>query len=94
MINPTEIIYSKEKARKRLGVSRGRYEQFIESGILPKPFVIVNGSRPIHTETQIQIAESNLYQKAVENSRPRTPDVKPIKPISENLKALIANRRK
>lgn len=89
MNKPVEKLYSKAAARRRLGISRARYEQFIESGILPAPFAIVEGSRPIHTESQIARAESNLYERALSNLRNRTPGARPVKPISEKHAAEI-----
>lgn len=81
MTSTTEKLFSKSATRRALKISRARYEQFIESGILPEAFEIVPGSRPVHTETQIRLAEANLYARAIENIRPKTPGAKPIKPV-------------
>lgn len=86
-----ETIYTKRAAIKRLGVTRARYEQLLQAGILPKPIVLVPGSRPIHTESQIVTAEANLARRAMERfhelaKKRAEKGYKPIKPIKLNLK--------
>ena len=81
----SEELFSKEATRKILKISRARYQQFIDSGILPKPFEITPGSRPVHSETQIKIAEKNLYERAVASLRKTTPGTKPIKPLNPKI---------
>jgi hypothetical protein len=65
-----EELYSKAQMRKRLKVGKLRYEYLIESGLLPEPIALTPGSRPVHTESQVQIYKQNIYRKAVSDWRP------------------------
>lgn len=69
MFSQTEKIYTKNKARIELGLTRGKYDQFIESGILLKPIALVEGVRPVHTESQIRLARRNLERLALAEAR-------------------------
>jgi hypothetical protein len=91
--NPTDLLTKKETI-KQLKISRARYEQFIESGILPKPFEIAPGSRLYHSPAHLDAVERNLYERAIASTRNRTPRTKPTKPFSEETKAQILRARK
>lgn len=96
-IRPAQI-YTKQAAIKRLGVSRARYEQLIESGILPKPVALIPGARPIHTERQIQTAERNLEEMMMRDfyaarERDRAKGYKPTKPIKPLAPGETSNSR-
>ena len=81
-----EKLYSKAAVRKRLSVGRIRYGQLIESKILAQPICLVEGARAVHTESQIQNAETNIYRQALKDLQPlNSPKMKPLsaKMISE-----------
>ncbi len=82
-----EKLYSKSETRKRLRVGRIRYEQMIESKILPAPISLTDDARPVHTESQIKIAENNLYKQAIKNVLPAA--TRRMKPLSAKLAAEI-----
>ncbi len=87
-LNPTEL-FTKKETRARLKLSRQKYRQGIESGILPEPFEIASGSRKYHSEAQFRKYENNLYERAVVRTLNRRPGARPIKPFSEETKAQI-----
>jgi len=75
-----EKMLTKTETRRRLGVGRSRYEQLIASGILPPPFSIIAGARPVHSESQILIAEQNIYRRAIKALQPESG--RKMKPLS------------
>lgn len=81
----SEKIYSKTAARLRLGISRVRYQQLIEAGILGEPFVLVENSRPVHTETQLRRCEVNLIAISSKEHLRRARNPKAIKPLSDKI---------
>lgn len=81
-------FYSKAETRARLQVGRRRYAQLIESKILPQPIEIIAGARPVHTTGQIEIAESNLYRRALKDLQPS--GGRKMKPLSQKLMSEIS----
>lgn len=82
---------SKAKTRNLLGIGRLRYQQLIDSKILPEPIKLADSGRPVHTLAQIETARNNLYKKAVMDSQPVSG--KRMKPFSAKLVAEIHNAR-
>ena len=71
-------------------VSRARYGQLIKAALLDKPFEIVPGSRPVHTESQIRRCEKSLYEMALSTARTSGKTRRRTKPLSEKLLSEIS----
>lgn len=73
-----KILFSKRETRARLKVGRLRYSQLIESGILAPPIQLTDSARPVHTLSQIEIAENNLCRRALVSLKPANRKTRPL----------------
>lgn len=59
-----ERFYKRKEVRDRLNLSKRKYQQVIDSGILEKPIRLTENSHPLHTESQIVAAEQRIFERA------------------------------
>lgn len=87
-----EKFYSKAATRRRMNnITRARYEQLVESGMLEKPVKLTPSARAVHTESQIVLALEKIYQDSCAGYLQRQREneqkgYKPMKPISQKIK--------
>lgn len=75
--------------RVALGISRAKYDEFIAEGILPAPVALSKGSRPMHNEMHVRIAERNLDERMMRDwneiqRKNAEKGYKPMKPVTGN----------
>lgn len=59
-----ERVFKRSEARARLNVTKYRYIQLVELGILAEPIRLSKNSHPLHTESQLRSAEKKLHELA------------------------------